>query len=69
MIPSANDLPLRAAQRSAIETAADALSPQADPLILAEQLRLAARSLARILGIDATEAMLDQLFGRFCLGK
>ncbi|MEH3100300.1 tRNA uridine-5-carboxymethylaminomethyl(34) synthesis GTPase MnmE [Sphingomonas adhaesiva] len=40
-----------------------------DPLLQAEHLRLATRWLARLLGIDAAEEMLDALFRRFCLGK
>jgi tRNA modification GTPase len=40
-----------------------------DPLLDAEHVRVANRSLAAIVGRDATEAMLDALFGRFCLGK
>lgn len=40
-----------------------------DLLLDAEHLRIANRALAAILGRDATEAMLDALFGRFCLGK
>ncbi|VXC94618.1 tRNA uridine-5-carboxymethylaminomethyl(34) synthesis GTPase MnmE [Sphingomonas sp. 8AM] len=41
----------------------------ADLLLDAERLRIANVSLAAVLGRDATEAMLDALFGRFCLGK
>lgn len=40
-----------------------------DPLLIAEQLRQAHVQLATIIGIDATEAMLDTLFRRFCIGK
>lgn len=40
-----------------------------DLLLRAEELRTASRALAALLGIDATEAMLDALFGRFCVGK
>lgn len=40
-----------------------------DLLIDAEHLRLVNVALAALLGRDATEAMLDALFGRFCLGK
>lgn len=60
------------AQRQAITTADAALraSIVADDLLLrAEEVRTASRALAGLLGIDATEAMLDNLFGRFCLGK
>lgn len=40
-----------------------------DLLLEAERLRIANGSLAAIVGQNATEAMLDALFGRFCLGK
>ncbi|WP_294263914.1 tRNA uridine-5-carboxymethylaminomethyl(34) synthesis GTPase MnmE [uncultured Sphingomonas sp.] len=38
-------------------------------LLLAEQLRAARYALDQITGAAGTEAMLDQLFGRFCIGK
>ena len=41
----------------------------ADPLVRAEHLRLAAGRLAALVGVDHTEAMLDALFSRFCVGK
>ena len=54
----------------ACDSALKALSPPADdPVILAEQQRSARHSLASALGSDATEAMLDALFSRFCVGK
>jgi tRNA modification GTPase len=40
-----------------------------DPLLAAECLRLARRSLDALVGRADTEAMLDALFGRFCIGK
>lgn len=40
-----------------------------DLLLRAEAVRAASRSLGNLLGIDATEAMLDALFARFCVGK
>lgn len=40
-----------------------------DLLLDAEHLRIANVALGAILGRDATEDMLDALFGRFCLGK
>lgn len=69
LLPTSRDLPLKEAQRRACAAAAGELSLSEDPLIAGEQLRLATRSLAAILGIDATEAMLTALFSRFCLGK
>jgi tRNA modification GTPase len=67
-----SDLPsLRQQQRVACEQALDALAGVggSDLVILGEQLRAAHASLARITGVNATEAMLDALFGRFCIGK
>lgn len=40
-----------------------------DALVAAEHCRATARTLGTILGINATEAMLDALFSRFCIGK
>lgn len=40
-----------------------------DPILIAEGLAVARRLLGRVLGLEATESMLDALFGRFCLGK
>lgn len=63
---------LRERQRALIAAAyaeLQAVGDVADLLIQAEHLRIANRRLGEILGRDATEAMLDALFGRFCLGK
>ncbi len=40
-----------------------------DPLLVAECLRLARRAMDALVGRADTEAMLDALFGRFCIGK
>ncbi len=40
-----------------------------DPLLVAENLRLARVSFDSLLGRTTTEDMLDALFGRFCIGK
>lgn len=69
LLPAAGDLPLKRSQRHACSVAAGLLTLDEDPLVMAEQLRQATAELASILGLDATEAMLDALFGRFCLGK
>ncbi|UVO50983.1 tRNA uridine-5-carboxymethylaminomethyl(34) synthesis GTPase MnmE [Sphingomonas sp. SUN019] len=63
---------LARSQRDAIETALTALRLDGfadDLLIRAEGLRRASHALAQLLGTNATEAMLDALFGRFCIGK
>lgn len=69
LAPALEVIPLKARQRAACARALEALRLDPDPLIAAEQLRLARRDLAGILGLDATETMLDALFGRFCIGK
>lgn len=50
-------------------TAALELSGQQDAELLAEELRLAARALARIGGRIDVEDVLDRIFGEFCIGK
>lgn len=60
------------AQRQSLAVAHAALErliATQDLLLRAEELRTASRALAGLLGLDATEAMLDALFGRFCVGK
>jgi tRNA modification GTPase len=59
-------------QRELIADASHALAfceEMADPLLLAEQLRIARLAFDRLTGRAATDDMLDSLFGRFCIGK
>ncbi|WP_033920581.1 tRNA uridine-5-carboxymethylaminomethyl(34) synthesis GTPase MnmE [Sphingomonas sp. 37zxx] len=49
--------------------ALDAARSEAELLLVAEHLRLARNAFDRITGRADVEAMLDQLFGRFCIGK
>ena len=44
-------------------------SPSGSPELLAEDLRLAAHALERLLGRVDVEDVLDQLFAGFCIGK
>jgi len=63
---------LRDVQRAVLSDAIALLSrctAEDDPILIAEAVRSASRSVARLLGKDATEAMLDRLFARFCIGK
>lgn len=60
---------MREHQRRLCEEAASALSSGKDLLLVADGLAHARRRLAALLGLDATELMLDALFSRFCLGK
>lgn len=71
LIPKPGALILNARQaehcRSAIEALADLDSR--DEIVVAEALRRANAALARITGDVGVEAMLDTLFGKFCIGK
>jgi tRNA modification GTPase len=53
----------------AVRSALDDAASERDPLLAAECLRLARRGLDALVGHSDTEAMLDALFGRFCIGK
>ena len=70
LVPRSDMAALRSDERHAVSVAIAAIAePSFDALLIAEDLRVATRALGTILGIDATEAMLDSLFGRFCIGK
>jgi tRNA modification GTPase len=70
LMPRGDAIAFRESEREACRAALAAIAPdESDALIVAEQLRLAIRALGGILGIDATEVMLDTMFGRFCIGK
>lgn len=53
----------------ALRRAIEAPDPAATPELLAEDLRLAARSLGRIAGHVDVEDILDRIFSQFCIGK
>ena len=72
LLPLACETALNRRQRSALDEALDAIGcidPTDDLLVIAERLRLARVALDRLLGRQSTEAMLDALFGKFCIGK
>jgi tRNA modification GTPase len=66
-------LVIRERHRAAIEQAqaylAAAIAPDGPLEIVAEDIRLAARFLERIVGIIEIEQVLDVIFSRFCIGK
>lgn len=71
-MPGPDGMALNARQRHLLRDAADALGGAgelSDPLLVAENLRLARLAFDRLLGNTATEDVLDAVFGRFCIGK
>lgn len=72
LLPPPDSVALNLRQRSLADQAAAALrgaASQHDLLLAAEELRAALRGFHRITGAADVEAMLDTLFGRFCIGK
>lgn len=72
LLPKVDDLALNRRQSQHARTASDAMrraATQSDPLLLAEELRYGVQAFAALTGMRATEAVLDDLFGRFCIGK
>ena len=70
MLPAPGTAALSARQHDILTQVSEALVVQShNPLILAEEFRLARVSLDRLTGRASTESMLDALFGRFCIGK
>jgi tRNA modification GTPase len=72
LLPLPDAIALNARQRDLAGRAAThltAASVEADPLLQAEHLRGALRQFDRITGAADVDAMLDALFGQFCVGK
>ena len=71
-LPKAGEAALNSRQRGWIAAAENALSAGSacsDPLLIAENLRVARVAFDGLSGRTTTEDMLDTLFGRFCIGK
>lgn len=71
LIPKPGDLALNARQAAHARMALDALADleSADEIVVADAFRRGNVALARITGDVAVQAMLDALFGKFCIGK
>lgn len=72
LLPPTDAVALNQRQRGLIGEARHWLvraGEESETLLIAEQLRLAMRALHRLTGRSDVEAMLDALFGRFCIGK
>jgi len=71
-LPRPGEAALNARQHDMLSKAEAALNEAillTDPLLTAENLRLARVAFDGLLGRTTTEDMLDALFGRFCIGK
>ncbi|WP_265587459.1 tRNA uridine-5-carboxymethylaminomethyl(34) synthesis GTPase MnmE [Sphingomicrobium arenosum] len=69
ILPQEDQGTLNRRQRSELLQLAQALEGGDDPILLAEQLREGRAALARFKGQDSVDAVLDRIFGKFCLGK
>lgn len=72
LLPRLDQLVLNQRQREHVAAAQRAIAAAAierDLLLIAEHYRAARAALDRVTGASDTEAMLDTLFGRFCIGK
>ncbi len=72
LMPAPGDYALSQRQRQALARAADALSEVAtleDEILVSECLRMALIALDELTGQVTTEAVLDELFSGFCIGK
>lgn len=72
LLPPADRVAFNQRQRDLLHRASidlHAAATEKDLLLTAEHLRSALRSLDAITGAANVEAMLDELFGRFCIGK
>jgi tRNA modification GTPase len=71
LIPKPGDLAFNTRQANHCRAAVDSLSDvsSTDELVVADALGRANTALARITGEVGVEAMLDALFGKFCIGK
>jgi tRNA modification GTPase len=72
LLPAEDAIALNRRQAGHIEEAAEALGHAAnssDPVLVAEDLRLARGAFDRLTGRAGVEDLLDALFSRFCLGK
>lgn len=72
ILPSDKAIALNRRQARHIEEAAISLAAAesgGDPVLVAEELRMARSAFDRLTGRAGVEEVLDALFGRFCLGK
>lgn len=71
-MPRPGEMALNERQHQLLTRAAHVLAEarhESDPLLVAENLRVARTMFDALIGRTTTEDMLDALFGRFCIGK
>jgi tRNA modification GTPase len=72
LLPHGDELALDRRQHDLLAEAQSALvrgAAQSEPVLLAEELRVARHAIDQISGRAGVDDLLDALFGRFCLGK
>ena len=72
MLPQGDALAIDRRQHALLAEAGAALARTAaidDPVLVAEELRVARHAIDQISGRAGVEDVLDALFARFCLGK
>ena len=70
ILPGKDAIALNRRQAKHIAEAAEALRrPEDDPVLIAENLRVARGAFDRLTGRAGVEEVLDAMFSRFCLGK
>ena len=72
LIPKGDELALDRRQHDLLDQARAALvrgEELSDPVLVAEELRIARLAIDQIAGRAGVEDLLDALFSRFCLGK
>lgn len=69
LVPRVDQVAFNRRQLECLSTASAELRPVSDPVLMAEHLRAARRSLDGITGTADIERLLDDVFGRFCIGK
>lgn len=68
-VTTARQQGLAAMARDAFAAAGDAWAARRPPELVAVELRQAAQTLAQLRGVEVGERVLDEVFGRFCIGK
>jgi tRNA modification GTPase len=69
LLPRTDQVAFNRRQLAGVADAAEALLPSRDAILFAEHLRRARAALDGVTGSSDVERLLDDVFGRFCIGK